>query len=305
MRKINLTDTITPSVLALGAAGFGTGVSEENSFALMDRFAELGGNVLDTARCYGGPGHISEYTVGKWMKSRGMYSSGKMLISTKGAHPRFETMTIGRLAPQEIRCDCEESLAALGTDFIHIYWLHRDDTSLPVEGIVDTLDGLVTAGKIGCAAVSNWTAKRIAAANKYAAAAGRHPLYASQIMYSAAKPNPDAIDPTLVAMNGGEYAWYSENFFPVFAFTSQALGYYTKLDEGRLEGSARRIFDNPANRAKLPALKAAAEAAGRTVSQQALVEIIGTPDAPPAFPTVAIIGCKTLGQLNDSMAAAL
>ena len=118
-------------------------------------------------------------------------------------------------------------------------------------------------------------------------------------------PNPDAIDPTLVAMNGGEYAWYSENFFPVFAFTSQALGYYTKLDEGRLEGSARRIFDNPANRAKLPALKAAAEAAGRTVSQQALVEIIGTPDAPPAFPTVAIIGCKTLGQLNDSMAAAL
>ena len=62
-------------------------------------------------------------------------------------------MTAGRLA-HRIRCDCEESLAALGTDFIHIYWLHRDDTSLPVEGIVDTLDGLVTAGKIGCAAVS-------------------------------------------------------------------------------------------------------------------------------------------------------
>ena len=63
------------SRLGMGTARFGTLVDERRSFALLDRFFDGGGTLLDTARNYyewveNGRGK-SEACVGKWMESRG------------------------------------------------------------------------------------------------------------------------------------------------------------------------------------------------------------------------------------------
>ena len=77
--------------IAKGADYFGTDISEDTAFALMDRYLELGGNTIDTARIYGKAGPepespaLSEGVVGRWMKSRGNRSS--IVLVTKGAHP--------------------------------------------------------------------------------------------------------------------------------------------------------------------------------------------------------------------------
>jgi aryl-alcohol dehydrogenase-like predicted oxidoreductase len=45
---------ISVSTLALGAMGFGTETEEADAFAILDRFVEAGGNLLDTSNVYGG-----------------------------------------------------------------------------------------------------------------------------------------------------------------------------------------------------------------------------------------------------------
>ena len=62
------------SKIGLGTGRFGTVVSKEMSFEMLDMFYEHGGNVIDTARNYyewveNGRGK-SEQTIGEWMAKR-------------------------------------------------------------------------------------------------------------------------------------------------------------------------------------------------------------------------------------------
>ena len=58
------------SELCLGAMTFGreNEATEDESRAMMDRFAELGGNFIDTANVYSLG--ISEEIVGRWLKEK-------------------------------------------------------------------------------------------------------------------------------------------------------------------------------------------------------------------------------------------
>ena len=117
MRYTTLPATdFAPSVICLGTGSFGTRIPQDQAFAMLDLFAELGGNFLDTARVYaawlpGGTG-ASERTIGAWLKRRGM--AGRVIVATKGGHPDLATMHISRLSPQEIAADVAASLDALG-----------------------------------------------------------------------------------------------------------------------------------------------------------------------------------------------
>lgn len=51
--------TLKLSKIAKGADHFGVTIPKERAFALMDRYLELGGNVIDTARLYGVRGHLT------------------------------------------------------------------------------------------------------------------------------------------------------------------------------------------------------------------------------------------------------
>ena len=50
--------------------------------------------------------------------------------------------------------------------------MHRDDSSVPVEEIIDRLEKHYQEGKIKVYGVSNWEIPRIEAANEYAAKKG-------------------------------------------------------------------------------------------------------------------------------------
>lgn len=106
---------------------------------------------------------VSEETIGAWLRSRG--SRSRVTLVTKGGHPPLSDMHRSRLSETEIRTDIEESLRTLGTDWVELFLLHRDEVSRPAEEIVDTLDRLVKEGKALAVGVSNWTAERIEEAN--------------------------------------------------------------------------------------------------------------------------------------------
>lgn len=79
------------SAIALGTVPFGTSVDEDTTVAILDRFAEAGGTLIDTANNYAfwapdGTGE-AEDVIGRWLASRG--ARDRVVISTKvGARPR-------------------------------------------------------------------------------------------------------------------------------------------------------------------------------------------------------------------------
>jgi aryl-alcohol dehydrogenase-like predicted oxidoreductase len=162
MKRIGTSD-LEISPLCLGGNPFGWTASAEESFAVLDRFVEAGGNIVDTADVYsvwkpGNRGGESETIIGEWMKKRGNRS--RIMIATKvgflPARPGLSTANI--------RAAVEESLQRLQSDYIDLYYAHTDDLKTPLEETLGTFNELVLAGKVRYIAASNYSQERLAEA---------------------------------------------------------------------------------------------------------------------------------------------
>ncbi len=285
--------------IALGTDVYGTDLDKDTALSLLNEFCELGGNVIDTASVYGGEyDNISEKFIGKWMKEK--KNRNDIFISTKGAHPRVDTMNISRLSKEDIEHDIDLSLKNLGTDHIDIYWLHRDDERLPVEPIMDTLNELVKKGKTRYIGMSNWTCERINKANEYAKKNNMANIISSQIQYSPAKAVVENNDPTLVLMNDNEYKYFKNHDLSVFAYASQAKGFFSKLDAGgkdKLSEKARERYLCDTNLKIYDNIKQIQKDVSGTVGALVIAALVNDNN----FQTIPIIGCKNLDQLHDSL----
>ncbi|MEF2277334.1 aldo/keto reductase [Deinococcus sp. YIM 134068] len=309
MRSLLIPGTdLQPSVIALGTVALGSTLGEAASFRLLDRFLDLGGTFLDTARVYSdwlpGERSRSEKMLGRWLAARG--HRDRVVLATKGGHPPMENMRRGRLSRGDIQSDLEASLADLRTDVVDLYWLHRDDPAHPVEDIVDTLNDLADSGAIRAFGASNWSAARIREANAYAGRAGLRPFVANQMLWSLADPNPGSIgDPTLVTMDDATADLHRETGLAAVPYSSQANGFFGgKYGPGRKgvdSPSARQVqklYYNSANFGRLERVEEVAARLGRSPNAVALAALMAE-----SFPVFPIIGAYTLEQLEDSVGA--
>ncbi|MFM8694111.1 MAG: aldo/keto reductase, partial [Actinomycetota bacterium] len=146
--------------LCLGGNVFGYSADKESSEAVLNFYAENGGNFIDTADMYSqwAPGHIggeSETIIGNWMKKRG--NRTQMVIATKVG--KLDTKP--GLKASNIISACEDSLKRLGSDYIDIYYSHQDDLDTPIEQTLRAYDSLIKAGKVRYIAASNFTPERL------------------------------------------------------------------------------------------------------------------------------------------------
>jgi len=287
------------SKILLGTAYFGSNISENAAFSIMDRFVELGGNHIDTARMYSAG--ESEKIVAKWLKSR---KNDNIFISTKGGFPLSETPDIPRLSEKELRQDLEESLKALQTETIDFYWLHRDDETLPVGEIIDTMNMFVKEGKIRRFGASNWKSYRILSANEYALENSLNSLSASQIRFSPAITAPGGnADQTLVEMTESEFDFYKRNNLPVAAYAAQAKGFFSKmaaLGESGLSEKAKGRYLCHENILRFDYIKKLSEKYECSVASIVCGALCSI-QKPDIFP---IIGGRTVEQIEDSMCGA-
>jgi aryl-alcohol dehydrogenase-like predicted oxidoreductase len=306
MKTLELPGTdLNVSALCLGAGPLGSTVGEADAFALLDAFVAAGGNFIDTAKIYAdwlpGERSVSEKTIGRWLRQRGRREP--IIVATKGAHPDLATMHKPRLAPQEIAADLEQSLRHLQVEVIDLYWLHRDDPQRPVEEIVDALHAQAQAGKIRACGCSNWRAARIAAAQAHARRCGWPGFIADQMQWSLAAVTPAALpDPTMAAMDGALYDLHRTANFPAIPYAAQANGFFHRLAAGkvgRMNATARRLYDTPQNRRRGARVQTLAAETGLSVTAIVLGYLRGQP-----FPTIPIIGGRTLAQVEDSCRAA-
>jgi aryl-alcohol dehydrogenase-like predicted oxidoreductase len=307
MKTVNIPDTdIHPSCLCLGTNRFGTVISRQDAFALLDAFVEMGGNFIDTAHVYadwipGSPKSASEKTIGEWLKATG--NRNHMVLSTKGGHPDLTAMHIPRMAKADITQDIDESLTYLQTNVIDLYWLHRDAPSVPVGGIIETLNEQVQLGKIRAFGCSNWRIERIMAANDYASKNDLQSFAASQIWWSLAQPNRTALSDSekLVVFGPVEEEFHRRTRLAVVAYSAQGKGFFSKLERLGPSGLSKddySSFFNETNTDRWPRIKRLAKKYNVPLSHIALSYLISQ-----RFVTIPIIGCRTLGQLRDSMAA--
>lgn len=278
---------------------------QDHANELLDLYAELGGNFIDTANIYGKwlepASNYSEQYIGNWMKAR--RNRHQLVLATKGAHPAWTALTVPRLTRQDVLIDLHESLQALRTDYIDLYYLHRDDERQPVEEIMAYLNDLIKAGKIRAFGCSNWKPGRIQEAMQIAEQKGWHGFVANQMMWSLAVADPAAFpDPTMVAMDDPGYTLHRQSQLTAIAYSAQAGGYFDKLQQAgksKISAEQRLLYDSPENdRRYTQACKLAYEM-GCSLTEVVLGYLLAQP-----FPTFPIIGSRTPGQLRASMKAA-
>lgn len=281
------------SKVVLGTTLFGDQISENDCFRLLDVYKDFGGNCIDTANMY--TGGLSEEIVGKWIAD---FRRDDVYISTKGAYHNVVTGK-GRLTEKDIEEDLNLSLKRLNTDYIDLYWLHRDDKNKSPEEIIEILQKFIKQGKIRNIGASNWTAKRINEANSYAKEKGFIPFCASQIKWSLAETREDYLDDqTLVEMNDKEYNEYIKNGVPVFAFASLGKGFFSKMHNGgteELPQKARARYLCEKNLKRLDAIEKIAEKYNITVGQAVTSYIYSNQD----INSYSLIGSSSCEQLKD------
>jgi aryl-alcohol dehydrogenase-like predicted oxidoreductase len=157
--------------IVFGGNVFGWTIDQDQSFAVLDAFYAAGGRMIDSAEGYsswvpGNTGGESETIIGAWLESRGVRSEMKIATKTGMGGPP------GALAPEKVARALEGSLERLRTDYVDLYYAHRDEPQTPIDEVVAGFDALVKAGKVRELGASNFAPDRLAQSLDVAARKG-------------------------------------------------------------------------------------------------------------------------------------
>ena len=288
--------------LCLGTATFGGGKGFEEwgnngvqeATCLVDLCLDAGVTMFDSADMYSGG--AAESMLGAAIKGR----RDRVLISTKATFRTGPGPDDVGSSRKHLTQACEASLRRLGTDHIDLYQLHGFDAMTPIEEALETLDGLVRAGKvrhIGCSNFSGWhLMKSLAISEKH----GLARYVAHQAYYS---------------LLGREYEW---ELMPLALDQKVGAVVWSPLGMGKLGGKIRRgqprakvsRLNDPGTANLAPptedeqiyrvvdALDAIAKETRKTVAQIAINWVLQRPSV-----STVIIGARDEAQLRQNLGA--
>lgn len=247
MKKVQLGTTgIQISAMGYGNVDFGTNVTKEKAFEILDAFYRAGGNFIDTSNNYsvwtpGASGDECENVIGEWISSRGVRD--KIVLSTKvGARPvnkKSLELPNGELvgdwylkgeglSKQAIRSAVEGSLKRLRTDYIDLYFGHVEDKGTPIEETMEAFDQLKREGKIRAVGLSNHPTWKVERARNYAKEHSSVDISALQDLHTFLIPNQN---------RGPRFASYEERDYlrenpgvTLVSYTPTIWGKYAHMD---------------------------------------------------------------------------
>ncbi|HWU59918.1 MAG TPA: aldo/keto reductase [Microbacteriaceae bacterium] len=203
------------STIGLGCNNFGragtASESQQGTNAVIGAAIEAGVTLFDTADIYGAERGLSETLMGHALKGKrdSIVLATKFGMDMQGANgPDWGA----RGSRRYIRLAVEASLRRLQTDWIDLYQLHHPDPNTPIDETLQTLDDLISEGKIRYIGHSNLSGWQIAEA-EFTARLGQHPRFISaQNEYSLLAR--DAEREVLPAVN--RYGLGFLPFFPLY-----------------------------------------------------------------------------------------
>ena len=284
--------------LMFGGNVFGWTADEKTSFEILDAFVDAGFNAIDTADVYSlwVPGHQggeSETVLGKWFAAR--KRRDQVVLATKVGMLAVDGDK-GGLSKAHIAKAVEASLKRLQTDYIDLYFAHRDDKATPLEETLEAFAGLMKAGKVRALGASNYTAARLKEA---LAVSARHGLP----RYEVLQPLYNLYD--RAAFEDELEAACTKNEIGVVPYYALASGFLS--GKYRSEADAKKSprgqmvvkkYLDDRGRKILAALDSVAARLKATPAQVAIAWMV----AKPAI-TAPIASATSVAQLNDLLAA--
>lgn len=241
---------------------------------LLNQMYALGINAFDSARGYG----LSERVLGHWIKHRKNRENVVILTKCGNADPTG-TVHIDRAVMIN---ELKQSLSELGTDYVDILLLHRDDANTPIAEYLETFNDFVREGIITSFGVSNWTVERIQEANAYAAEHGLCPFSISSPNFGLAEQVNDPWGGNCVTISGQGNKevrdWYSRTNMPVLAYSALGRGFFSGRFEAGDYETAKSVLDAyaqkgylyPVNMERLERCQILAEKRSCSVAQVAM-----------------------------------
>jgi aryl-alcohol dehydrogenase-like predicted oxidoreductase len=277
------------SRVVLGTVAFST-ERREQAYDVLDRYVELGGNTIDAAAVYNAG--LSEQVVGDWMSSRN--NRDQIVLIGKGAASR-------QCTPELVTADLLDSLSRLQISSIDVYMLHRDNPDLPASVFVDILNEHHRAGRIRTFGGSNWEPARIAEANVYAKSRGLVGFTASSPNFSLGVWKEEPWDDCCSASDPATRDWYRAEDIALFAWSSQAGGFFTSRNTGRAgdtDPELVRVWLTDDNFARLARSRELGLEKGASPAEIALSYVLCQPSN-----MFALIGPRSINELESSIAA--
>ena len=241
--------------IGLGTVDAGLLWDKADADRIFDTYVDQGGNLIDCAHVYSDwvPGEIAraERVLGDWLSKCGKRE--QMVIMTKGGHP---DMTIpvpdthaSRMTHADMVKDLDESLKQLRTDYIDIYFYHRDNRAQSVEEEIETMEQFVKEGKIRYYGCSNWDVDRMKAADAYCKEKGYRGFVADQSLLNLGMKymNPLA-DDTLGYTKGEAYQYHVDNANNLeMPFMGNCSGFFHIFDAKGEDGVQGNPYYTPGN----------------------------------------------------------
>lgn len=288
------------SRLALGAMTFGQETDEAEAYAILDRFVEAGGTLVDTADIYANG--RSEEIIGGWLRQRAG-ARDRLVIASKGRFPMAGGQSRAGLRREYLHWALNESLTRLGIERIDIYQAHGPDPSVPLDEFALFAAEAMAAGKVNHVGLSNFAGWQTALAHGLCVSYGSRPPVVLQPQYNLLVREPEwEIMPAAVELGMGTMAW-----------GPLAAGWLTgKYCRGEQPAAGSRLGDDPERGLEalsrrgtertwriVDTLRAVAAEHGLTPIQVALAWVLGRPGV-----TAALVGARTAEQLSASLCAA-
>jgi aryl-alcohol dehydrogenase-like predicted oxidoreductase len=203
------------SPICLGTMMFGGPTDEATSERIVAKALDAGVNFIDTADAYNG-GH-SERVLGRAISS----NRQDWILGTKLANPMGDDPNQSGLSRRWVFQAANDSLRRLGTNYIDIYYLHKEDHSTPLEETVRAMGELIRLGKVRYFGVSNYRAWRVAEICNICDRLGIDRPVVSQPYYNAMNRMPEV------------------EHFPACSYYGLGIVPYSPLARGVLTGKYR------------------------------------------------------------------
>ncbi|NVN88843.1 MAG: aldo/keto reductase [Rhodopseudomonas sp.] len=281
------------SPLCLGTMMFGGATDEPTSARIIDKARNAGVNFIDTADAYSSGG--SETIVGRAIADTRQH----WVLATKLANQMGDGPNRAGLSRRWMMQAAEDSLRRLGTDYIDIYYLHKEDHTTPLDETVRAMGDLIRLGKVRYFGLSNFRAWRVAEICNICDRLGIDRPVVSQPYYNAMNRMPEV------------------EHFPACGFYGLGIVPYSPLARGVLTGKyapdavpdkdsragrndARMMQTEwrPESLRLAQEIKRHAEANGTTAGQFAVSWVLNS-----SFVSAVIAGPRTEAQWDDYLLA--
>jgi L-glyceraldehyde 3-phosphate reductase len=268
----------------------------ETGRAILRRAFDLGVTHFDLANNYGPPYGSAEENFGRVMAADFAAHRDELIVSTKAGWDMWPG-PYGKIGGSRkyLIASCDQSLKRMGLDYVDIFYSHRVDPTTPLEETMGALAHLHRQGKALYVGVSSYSPELTRQAHAILKAEGV-PLLIHQPSYSMLNRwiEADLLD-ALETLGVGCIA-----FSPLAQgmLTNKYLGGVPGDSRAAREGSLGGHMLSADNIARIQALDALAKARGQSLAQMALAWVLRDPRV-----TSALIGARTVAQLEDSLAA--